>query len=252
MLVWVFAVTELAQAAQAADAGAAGSRSADRRRRGDPHHFRRRGEHGLEHPVRRRRPRPRLGNGTGAGESLSASGRELAARRSRPPPVSPPLSSCSGRYRSSPCGSRFGCAGCGPPARHAQRGRRTPSCSPCAHWPGCTAHRLLDVTPDPAGAWRRAEPDAVAGLAALELSRWGCGPPRRTHETGPSGCDGPPPALRSDHAVLGPRASTKAPKGETSYASAGLRGSAACCAAAADCRVPVRPDLWRGRRGRAA
>jgi hypothetical protein len=35
------------------------------------------------------------------------------------------------------------------------------------------AHLLLGITPDPAGAWRRADPPAVAGLASLELTSLG-------------------------------------------------------------------------------
>ena len=35
------------------------------------------------------------------------------------------------------------------------------------------AHRLLDLTPDPAGAWRRSDPAAVTALAALELTALG-------------------------------------------------------------------------------
>jgi hypothetical protein len=38
---------------------------------------------------------------------------------------------------------------------------------------------LLRITPDPAGAWRRGEPDAVAALAAVELAALGLRGPER-------------------------------------------------------------------------
>jgi hypothetical protein len=46
---------------------------------------------------------------------------------------------------------------------------------------GRPARRLLAVTPDPAGAWRRGDPAAVAALAALELRALGL----RDPEPGP-------------------------------------------------------------------
>ena len=49
--------------------------------------------------------------------------------------------------------------------------------------------RLLRVTPDPAAAWRRADPDALAGLAALELA--GLGLRGRRPPVRGAGTDGP-------------------------------------------------------------
>jgi hypothetical protein len=49
--------------------------------------------------------------------------------------------------------------------------------------------RLLTVAPDPAGAWRRADPAAVARLAALELRSLGFRAP--TEQPGPSRGTGP-------------------------------------------------------------
>ena len=50
--------------------------------------------------------------------------------------------------------------------------------------------RLLRVAPDPAAAWRRADPDALAGLAALELGSLGLRVGRGAERPAPVGDGG--------------------------------------------------------------
>jgi hypothetical protein len=111
-----------------------------------------------------------LGMGTAAGESLAASGRDLAATAGSVGfgiaaaivvvgvvPVVVTWFVLRLRWVRSAGSAR----GADPEllALHALTRRPT--------------RRLLAVTPDPAGAWRRAEPTAVAALAAVELRALG-------------------------------------------------------------------------------
>ncbi|MDF3048993.1 MAG: hypothetical protein K0R87_631 [Pseudonocardia sp.] len=174
VLVWVFGVTELARAAQAAvlalQAPAARLTGAGEaiRTTFDGAASTASGVPFVGDDLARA-----LGNGTGAGESLSASGRELAATAASAAtgvaaavvvlgavPVVAVWLTVRVRWMRA--------AGSARTAREAD-----PELLALRALARQPAHRLLDVTPDPAGAWRRAEPDAMAGLAALELRSLG-------------------------------------------------------------------------------
>jgi hypothetical protein len=53
------------------------------------------------------------------------------------------------------------------------------------------ARRLLAVTPDPGGAWRRGDPETVAGLAAVELAALGLRAPAELASPGGPGTTHP-------------------------------------------------------------
>jgi len=119
-----------------------------------------------------------LGTGTGAGDSLSASGRELAVVAASAGsaalvaivllgvvPVVAVWLALRVRWMLA-AGSARTARDTDPDllALHALTRRPT--------------RRLLAVSPDPGGAWRRGDPAAVAGLAAVELAALGLRAPR--------------------------------------------------------------------------
>jgi hypothetical protein len=119
-----------------------------------------------------------LGTGTGAGDALSSSGREIAATAA---------SAATG------VGAAVVLLGVLPAvavwltlrvrwvlaAASARTARDTDAELLALHaLTRRPTRRLLAVAPDPGAAWRRGDPDAVAGLAAVELAALGLRPPR--------------------------------------------------------------------------
>ena len=113
-----------------------------------------------------------LGTGSTAGDSLSSSGREIAATAATAGmAVAGRRSCCSGWSRSSRCGSTLRVRWVRAAASARTARAADPDLLALQALTRRPTRRLLAVTPEPGAAWRGGDPEAVAALAAVELGR---------------------------------------------------------------------------------